>query len=371
MSGFKESALQGSPSDQDHFIELIQRISIGFPSIVVKNSLPTNAATDFSKNLLYILPKLSQEMKGLVLESFISVADQIGGLFVELKAKVFHLWPHHDEVFQTSLLLVLNSLAPTLDIGDIDSFMDIIIHIFPQHSSSKCRSAFYTLMLKLYAQPSVQTSGNAHIKIMQAIILGLRDEDAQIKTAISSFINTTSLSLEFTKRVQQLVQNYYLPELEESFLHYTLYMTLELCRGSRAWDKPLFDQALSDVARFNDVIINMDWRGGDALSMRPLFASTQGDAAKYSSDIVKLRQTQAMQWTPTINFDASQARSIFSLSGSQIDDGSSAGGGGTSSIKQFNQSASASIQRARQFQRGPSGYKLSDKFVFARNAEQK
>ncbi|KAJ3092198.1 hypothetical protein HK102_009852 [Quaeritorhiza haematococci] len=283
----------GNAKDKDRYIIIVNRISVNFPKIAV----------DLSKDLLFILPNLIVQIKAKCLEALASAADAIPDLFLELKGKkLLETLSYRDDECQTYTLLILVALAPTLGPKDVAYFLQTILDAFLSHPTERCRRAFFSLILKLLANVAV-TSDNSLLDLLKmALLRGLADSDDDVRQGITEYLHKQRLDSDIFRRLGQIMGDFYMPDVEDLFLNYATYLTLELAKDAPDYGKKLFEEGLPN-ARFDDRNMNIDISWAESTAMQPLFAATQSESEfqrRGTQAEVFIRATQAMQWTPTL-----------------------------------------------------------------------
>ncbi|KAJ3178568.1 hypothetical protein HDU85_005175 [Gaertneriomyces sp. JEL0708] len=301
--------VEGKPGEQDRLIMILNRISVGHPRIVA----------DYATKLLFVLPRLHGTMKARCLEALASVPDT-PNLFGHLRGHgMLEILQHRNDQTQTYMLVILLNMASSLNEEDIAHFLPTAMRIFPSHSSEKCRTAFYTMMMKLNsAHGRKVVSADLRRNLKLGVLQGLADSSDEIRDGVIKYlIREEDLSKKdiFT-RTSTILGHFYDPEVEASFLGYSTNFLMEATKDSPGYHTKLFESGLPD-AQFIDVSI--DTSASLARAMVPLFASTQASGEQaVGLQTGFVRATQDMQWTPTQDVNVASARSLFSFSQSEI-----------------------------------------------------
>ncbi|KAJ3139727.1 hypothetical protein HK100_011281 [Physocladia obscura] len=271
LSKIEEACARRNSTDEKGFIFIVNRISVHYPKIL-RNQY---------KILLNAFPRLDLEQKGKCLEAILSWADMIPGLFTELVAlDIDNILRSMDEELQTYLLGIFAVLAPSLTATQIAKFLPTTVEIFLNHPSDRYDGIRFSLL---------------------------------------EFFNTKVFNnLTIFERAAELLSTWYIPEVEEGFLKYSVHFLLEASRLTPVFDQKIYDRALPD-ARFNDKAILVDLVWEKSSSMLPLFAATQGKGFTMEEKNEMVRMTQDIVWTPTQDTNPKATRAQFSLSESEFD----------------------------------------------------
>ncbi|KND04346.1 uncharacterized protein SPPG_00077 [Spizellomyces punctatus DAOM BR117] len=304
------NGVRGSGTEQDRFVLILNRLSVGYPDIV----------KDYAKDLLFILPRLYGRVRAKCLYALSSSAPDIEGLFADLRAKnLQQLIQHRDDESQAHVLVILLNLAPSLRNEDVSYFLATAIETFSGHPSAKCRSAFYTLMMRLHERTDLEAKINRVLKL--AILQGLTDPTEEIRGAVTSYLRQGGRmgQGDIFSRTEFLLGSLYEPEVESSYLNFSTYFLIDVAKEAPQYGTNMFDSGLPD-ATFADASLDTDvsWLGSG--SMQPLFAATQARMqARGTQAVGFVRATQQVQWTPTLDTQIGpvQARDIFSGSESE------------------------------------------------------
>ncbi|KAJ3150478.1 hypothetical protein HDU86_006651 [Geranomyces michiganensis] len=319
-------SVHGSLVEQDRFVRILACLGIAY-SVVVK---------DFARELLYFLPQLSGDVRRRCLFAICSCAPDIPDLFDELRMKgLLGLIQHNDDAARKLVLVILYNLAPKLRGDQVEVFLSTIISVFPQSTSQQCRQAFYSLLREIYDHMADNPSVGSQVRT--AILGGLGDASPEIRQGILAYLhehpqfaNTTI----FDKL--RILLEFYQPQLENSYLHFTTAFLLSAAKDSPQYSSPLFDSGLPD-AKFVETTIDCSWGAAGSL-----YAGTQNSAvlagtgrSQRASSFQNVRATQQLQWSLTQDLKPAQARDIFSLAESAVSPAYEAGlrdtGGGQGS----------------------------------------
>ncbi|KAJ3184182.1 hypothetical protein HDU87_005028 [Geranomyces variabilis] len=310
--------VHGSVAEQERFVRILASLGIAYSDVV----------KDFARELLSILPQLANDVRRRCLYAICSCAPEIPDLFEELRGKgLLGLIQHNDDAARKLVLVILYNLAPKLRSDQVEVFLPTIISIFPQSTSEQCRQAFYSLLREIYDHMGENEPVGKQVRT--AILGGLSDVSRDIRQGVlaylqqhNQFANTTI----FDKL--RILLEFYQPQLETSYLHFTTAFLLSAAKESPQYSAPLFDSGLPD-AKFVDTTIDCSWGAAGS------YAATQNSAAHASvsrsqrtSSFQNLRATQQLQWSLTQDLKPAQARDIFSLAESEVTSGLNEIGGG-------------------------------------------
>ncbi|KAJ3073015.1 hypothetical protein HDU98_002395 [Podochytrium sp. JEL0797] len=275
------------------FVTIVNRISVNYPKILRSQS----------RTLLNEFSKLDMDLKGKSLEALLSWADEIPDLFTELLGLGLEdLLRSQDEECQTFLLGILAVVAPALSQMQISKFLPLCVELFLVHQSNRCRAAFFTLIHKLNSSTAVSGNGNLKHLVKFALLKGLNDPDAGIRTSLFEFFNNTVFKdLSVFERAVGLISEWFIPEAEDAFLKYCVFFLLEATRLTPVYDQKIHDKSLPD-ATFIDKEIVVD---SPAFSMQDRGGMVQ--------------MTQEMAWTPTQDINGKSARNVFSRASSEFE----------------------------------------------------
>ncbi|ORY53674.1 hypothetical protein BCR33DRAFT_779027 [Rhizoclosmatium globosum] len=298
-------------SEPKSFIVIINRISVHYPRILQNQY----------KVLFNLYPKLDLDLKGKSLEAILSWADAIPDLFTEiLGLDLEDIFLSQDEECQTYVLGILSILAPTLSHSQTAKFLGLAVDLFSIHGSDRVRAAFFSMIFKLKESPAVEHDAVLKRLVKYSLLKGLSDSDNGIRSSLLEYFNSkVFVNQTVFDRAMDLVCDWYIPEVEDSFLKYSVLFLLDATRLTPMFDQKVYDRGLPD-ARFNDkdIVVDLLWK--NSTSMLPLFAATQ-DKASFSFDEREggIRATQEMVWTPTQDVDAKTTRIQFSRLQSEFD----------------------------------------------------
>ncbi|KAI9335926.1 NUC194 domain-containing protein, partial [Obelidium mucronatum] len=270
-----EACKRRSALETKSYIQIVNRISVNYPRILESQY----------KNLLNLFSKLDLDLKGKTLEALLSFADEIPDLFTEIIGlDLEDILRSQDEECQTFTLGILGILAPSLTRQQISKFLPMSVEIFLLHQSDRCRAAFFSLRLVKFS-----------------LLRGLSDSDDGIRNSLLEFFNNKVFG---RKNLE-----WYIPEVEDVFLKYSVHFLLEASKLTPVFEQKVYDRGLPD-ARFNDrdIVVDLVW---EKSSSYPSFSMDDNGGA--------VRMTQDMVWTPTQDVNAKSARNMFSRAPSEFD----------------------------------------------------
>ncbi|KAI8906218.1 hypothetical protein DFJ77DRAFT_504568 [Powellomyces hirtus] len=311
------NGVHGSPADQDRFVQTLASLSFAYGDIVAH----------FSRNLLFILPRLFGKIRARCLYALSSCAPDIPDLFNDLRAKgLLDLIQHRDEECQKLILVIMYNISPRLTSDQIAFFLPATVASFTGSASDQIRRAFYSLLQRLYDQ--IETTDALSSDVRAALLGGLGDANDEIRDGVVAYLNRNQQlgSTNIFDKMKTLL-GFYQPEIETSYLNFTTSFMLNAAKESPQYSTNLFDSGLPD-ATFVEATIDTSWTGVG--SMQHLFAATQSATVSSSLGLQQTQQqlqqqraqnvraTQAMQWSLTQDLNPIQARDIFSVSESEV-----------------------------------------------------
>ncbi|KAJ3157367.1 hypothetical protein HDU89_002781 [Geranomyces variabilis] len=308
----------GSTEEQDRFVRTLASLGIAYSDVV----------KDFARDLLFILPQLIADVRRRCLFAICSCAPEIPDLFDELRVKgLLGFIQHNDDAARKLVLVILYNLAPKLRSDQVEFFLPTIISVCPQSTSEQCRQAFYSLLREIYDHMGEDEPVGKQVRT--AILGGLGDASAEIRQGVlaylhehNQFANTTI----FDKL--RILLDFYQPQLETSYLHFTTAFLLSAAKESPQYSAPLFDSGLPD-AKFVDTTIDCSWgAAGSYAATQNSTAHASASRSQQTGSFQNLRATQQLQWSLTQDLKPAQARDIFSLAESEVTAGLTEIGGG-------------------------------------------
>ncbi|KAJ3037491.1 hypothetical protein HDV00_001666 [Rhizophlyctis rosea] len=147
-----------------------------------------------SKELLFVLPKLTSSAKANCLEALSSWSDNIDHLFEELSAKnLLGMLEYRNEECQTSALVILFTIASGLTWKQVSFFLDLIIQTFVNHPSKRARQAFYSLITRLHGKelqtPEAEKDEITGRLLKVGLLRGLADPDEEIRKGLFDYLH--------------------------------------------------------------------------------------------------------------------------------------------------------------------------------------
>ncbi|KAG0257869.1 hypothetical protein DFQ27_004903 [Actinomortierella ambigua] len=246
------------------FLTCLHKVQLKYPEMT----------DNFGSQLLFILPQLLGDERGMAIEILAARAKQIPDLFNSLRSKdLLGYLAHKDESTQFATLSVLYGLWETLSENQILFFLDTAVFIFSSHSSLECRKLHYSLLMVLYNRH--KANKNIADPIRTQLLRGLADPSESIRrTALEFWYGQNHLSTDTFSKFRDILSTMYDPKAEDNFLTYATYMILDSTKKSFEYNKPIFDDPLPN-AKFDaeNASIDTSWR--HTAAMTPLFVQTQ------------------------------------------------------------------------------------------------
>lgn len=219
-------------------MQILNRLSVGIPEIV----------KDYARDLLFLLPKFAGKMRAKCLYALSSCAPSVENIFDELRAKnLLNLLQHREDDTQINLLIILFNVAPTLRTDQISFFLPTALNTFPHHPSDRCRSAFYTLIMRLYEITDEKSELRKTIKL--TILKGLSDPNEEVRSALVNYLKQNDLIQSDVFERAQLLLGYafcamilevysltrgtsslYEPEVETSYLNFSTFLFMDAAK---------------------------------------------------------------------------------------------------------------------------------------------
>ncbi|XP_017172381.1 DNA-dependent protein kinase catalytic subunit isoform X2 [Mus musculus] len=309
---------------EDKFIVCLNKIAKGFPPL----------ADRFLNALFFLLPKFHGVMKTLCLEVVLCRAEEITGLYLQLKSKDFlQVMRHRDDERQKVCLDIVYKMVAKLKPIELRELLNPVVE-FVSHPSPTCREQMYNILMWIHDNYRDQESQNDEdsqeiFKLAKDVLIqGLIDENVGLQLIIRNFwSHETRLPSNTLDRLLAL-NSLYSPKIEVHFLSLATNFLLEMTRMSPDYLNPIFEHPLSEC-EFQEYTIDPDWRFRSTV-LTPMFIETQASPSilhtqtqegPLSDQRQKPGQVRATQqqydFTPT---QASVERSSFDwLTGSSID----------------------------------------------------
>ncbi|KAJ3415636.1 hypothetical protein HDV05_004512 [Chytridiales sp. JEL 0842] len=304
---------KASQSDYKCFINILNRISLSYADLAVKNF----------KKLLYVFFKLDIEMQGRCLEIILSCADRVENLFIELQGMNILSFLHtRDDICQTLLYGILNIVSPQLTTEQVKTFLEPAIEGFSPLSAERCRVAFYSLMCRLEKlEDQIVLDQKSMELIRMSILRGLSDSSDSIRDTLMQYMNETAMkNLSIFQRMEKTLGVWYIPAAEESFLSYATTILFDACKMGPMYEQKIHDRRLPD-ATFGDSKLALDVSWMHSATMLPMFAQSQTQGLPEYSDESN-GGVRAIAAELAGNYDAACERYIEGLSnlGTEIND---------------------------------------------------
>ncbi|XP_052014740.1 DNA-dependent protein kinase catalytic subunit isoform X2 [Apodemus sylvaticus] len=309
---------------EDKFIVCLNKIVKGFPPL----------ADRFLNAVFFLLPKFHGVMKTLCLEVVLCRAEEITGLYLQLKSKDFlQVMRHRDDERQKVCLDIVYKMVAKLKPVELRELLNPVVE-FVSHPSPACREQMYNILMWIhdnYRDPESQVDENSQeiFKLAKDVLIqGLIDENLGLQLIIRNFwSHETRLPSNTLDRLLAL-NSLYSPKIEVHFLSLATNFLLEMTRMSPDYLNPIFEHPLSEC-EFQEYTIDPDWRFRSTV-LTPMFIETQaspstlhtqtqeGSLSDQRQKPAQVRATQQQyDFTPT---QTSVERSSFDwLTGSSID----------------------------------------------------
>ncbi|XP_021065597.1 DNA-dependent protein kinase catalytic subunit [Mus pahari] len=309
---------------EDKFIVCLNKIVKGFPPL----------ADRFLNAVFFLLPKFHGVMKTFCLEVVLCRAEEITGLYLQLKSKDFlQVMRHRDDERQKVCLDIVYKMVAKLKPIELRELLNPVVE-FVSHPSPTCREQMYNILMWIhdnYRDPESQMDEDSQeiFKLAKDVLLqGLIDENLGLQLIIRNFwSHETRLPSNTLDRLLAL-NSLYSPKIEVHFLSLATNFLLEMTRMSPDYLNPIFEHPLSEC-EFQEYTIDPDWRFRSTV-LTPMFIETQASPSTLhtqtqegplSDQRQKPGQVRATQrqcdFTPT---QTSVERSSFDwLTGSSID----------------------------------------------------
>ncbi|XP_060247015.1 DNA-dependent protein kinase catalytic subunit isoform X1 [Meriones unguiculatus] len=309
---------------EDKFVVCLNKIVKGFPPL----------ADRFLNALFFMLPKFHGVMKTLCLEVVLCRAEEITGLYLELKSKNFlQVMRHRDDERQKVCLDIVYKIMAKLEPVELRELLNPVVE-FVSHPSPMCREQMYNILMWIhdnYRDPESQMDEDSQeiLKLAKDVLIqGLIDENLGLQLIIRNFwSHETRLPSNILERLLAL-NSLYSPKIEGHFLSLATNFLLEMTRMSPDYLNPIFEHPLSEC-KFQEYTIDPDWRFRSTV-LTPMFIETQaslstlhtqtqeGSLSEQRQKSGQVRATpQQYDFTPT---QTTVERSSFDwLTGSSID----------------------------------------------------
>ncbi|XP_051006522.1 DNA-dependent protein kinase catalytic subunit [Acomys russatus] len=315
---------QHQNSMEDKFIVCLNKVVKGFPPL----------ADRFLNALFFLLPKFHGVMKTLCLEVVLCRAEEITGLYLELKSKDFlQVMRHRDDERQKVCLDIVYKMMAKLKPVELRELLNPVME-FISHPSSVCREQMYNILMWIHdnyrdAESQRDEDSQEIFKLAKDVLIqGLMDENLGLQLIIRNFwSHETRLPSNTLDRLLAL-NSLYSPKIEVHFLSLATNFLLEMTRMSPDYLNPIFEHPLSEC-EFQEYTIDPDWRFRSTI-LTPMFIETQASPSTFhtqtqegslSDGRQKSGQVRATQqqynFTPT---QTTVERSSFDwLTGSSVD----------------------------------------------------
>ncbi|KAG0227795.1 hypothetical protein BGW42_002714 [Actinomortierella wolfii] len=273
------------------FLTSLHKVQLRYPEMT----------DSFGSQLLFILPQLLGDERGMAIEILAARAKQIPDLFNSLRSKdLLGYLAHKDESTQFATLSVLYGLWETLSENQILYFLDTAVFIFSSHSSLECRKLYYSLLMVLYTRH--KANKNIAEPIRTQLLRGLADSSESIRRTVLEFwYGQNQLSTDTFSKLQVILSTMYDPKAEDNFLTYATYMILDGTKKSFEYNKPIFDEALPN-AKFDAEYASIDTSWRHTAAMTPLFVQTQQSQSQDMTMSGKLEDDELRATVQTYEF---------------------------------------------------------------------
>jgi DNA-PKcs, N-terminal/Phosphatidylinositol 3- and 4-kinase/DNA-PKcs, CC5/DNA-dependent protein kinase catalytic subunit, CC1/2/DNA-dependent protein kinase catalytic subunit, CC3/FAT domain/FATC domain len=212
------------------------------------------------------------------------------------------------------LLLILERIFKTIDIGIIMQWRSKLGELFAHHKDVRCRQLFYRIMIWLV--DNLEDDENASL-VSSMLLEGLSDDAPEIRTALYAFWdNPARLPRAHLYRLENIFSKLYDPACDKHFVHYSTYLLLNQTRHAADFHRAISDKPLADC-KFADISIDASWTTRTA-PMNPLFSMSQQLGGKANLDFSMLSQSPAVgtQATDSGGGDAIMSSAITGGAGS-------------------------------------------------------
>ncbi|KAI8145657.1 hypothetical protein BJV82DRAFT_554475 [Fennellomyces sp. T-0311] len=293
------------PGDEAKFLVCVQRIQLHDRSIIKK----------YMTKVLYLVSQLYGDLKILALQIIAASSEDIPDLFITLQSKkLLKILSRGNEEIQRSLLMILDKIAGTLNLNQIDQALDALSNTYVSHANQECRLLFYKFLESV--NNTVQ-GRNALLsdRIKVLLLRALVDPNDAIRNNATAYIKTTyGLQQDIYERLKSVLSNMYMPEVENMYILYSTEILLDCCKESHDYIEPLFNAPLPNAKFDKDYQrINTSWQLRNP--MTPLFVATQEQTLNTEDFEGGLRATQnTLQFSLTQDGQGSQAGSASLLS---------------------------------------------------------
>lgn len=284
----------GQP-DPEKFIMVIHHLSSTNPALVL----------DYYKALLYILPSVFGATRAKCLEIFVPKAAEIPDLLIELKSKdLVGIIQRKDDACQIAIILLLLGLVPKLNLSDTEYFLAHVMEVGSNHTNVLVRQVFFSFAAKLIEKCETE-SWPILDAVRKVFLTGLADPEYSIRSKmIEYYENKLADVRDVGARCQLALNELYSVDTEHLYLQYASHFVIDSSKYSPAYETPIFPAPL-DNSQYESMEIDTGDHFGS--TMLPMFSV---DSRKARQPVSKLRATQDMVWTPTIQ-EASTLRSMF------------------------------------------------------------
>jgi len=209
---------------------------------------------------------------------------------------ILGLLRYTDEAIQLTTLKILSKVIKVLTSEQIKQFLGTAISSFPSHQSMRCRVAFYDLFAWLYDHRCT-TSKSKHNQaapaffddetttaVKRELLKGLTDDSELIRVKMMDFWNKNSrMPQETMARIEFVLKDLYVPEVEHFYLNYATSLLLETTRNGKDFLEKAMAGAQNDKAvAYSKRPLDLSWHH-QAMPMMPMFAQTQSSQEDYLS----------------------------------------------------------------------------------------
>ncbi|GAB1300036.1 DNA-dependent protein kinase catalytic subunit [Apodemus speciosus] len=297
---------------EDKFIVCLNKIVKGFPPL----------ADRFLNAVFFLLPKFHGVMKTLCLEVVLCRAEEITGLYLQLKSKDFlQVMRHRDDERQKVCLDIVYKMVAKLKPVELRELLNPVVE-FVSHPSPTCRE-------QIDPESQVDENSQEIFKLAKDVLIqGLTDENLGLQLIIRNFWGHETRLPSNTLDRLLAINSLYSPKIEVHFLSLATNFLLEMTRMSPDYLNPIFEHPLSEC-EFQEYTIDPDWRFRSTV-LTPMFIETQASPSTLHTQTqegslpdrrqkpAQVRATQQQyDFTPT---QTSAERSSFDwLTGSSID----------------------------------------------------
>ncbi|TPX35377.1 hypothetical protein SeMB42_g07198 [Synchytrium endobioticum] len=202
------------------------------------------------------------DVRAKALEALVSYANEIPNMFTELKAfDILNILSRRDDECQLWALNLIMAIADQLtNAADVCYFLDVVVVVFPNHQSERCRHAYYSLLLRLHAR--------FFGIVGSALVRGIADPDEVVRKMIVNYFDQKLPKDTIAVRLNAVYEQYS-PNVEDVFLSFASSLLLLPTRITPDWESKIFTEGL-DGAEFHGNVRTIDTQWTSTI-MRPLF----------------------------------------------------------------------------------------------------